>query len=90
MRRNPVLGLWWRWAVWMESFGGWKAWAVVIVIYFAFQAFRRTILIHFPPAVQTVVIVAWVAFAILTWVGPSILRRMIKSELKRVKLKPNF
>jgi tetratricopeptide (TPR) repeat protein len=90
MRRNPVLGLWWRWATWMESFGGWKAWVVVILIYFAFQVFRRTLLIHFPPLLQSVVIFAWFGFAVLTWVGPSILRWMINAELKRVRWKPDF
>jgi tetratricopeptide (TPR) repeat protein len=90
MRKNPVMGLWWRWATWMEKFGGWKAWAVVIAIYLAFQVFRRTVLIFFPPLIQGVVSIAWIAFAILTWVGPSILKRMIQSELKRVRLKPNF
>ena len=90
MRRNPVLGVWWLWATWMQRLGSRNSWIAVIGIYIAFQIFARTILKEMPETVQTVVIAAWVSFAVLTWIGPSILRWMINAEMKRVRLKPNF
>lgn len=89
-RQNPIMGLWWRWAIWMQGFGGWRAWAVVLLIYVAFQAFRATLLPAFPPVLQGVIMASWVGFAILTWVGPSIFRRMMARELKGVRLRPDF
>lgn len=89
-RENPIMGLWWRWAVWMQRFSGWKAWGVVILIYLAFQLFRATLLPLFGAALQGLVILAWFSFAVLTWVGPSIFRRMVRKELKKVSLRPDF
>ena len=89
-RQNPIMGLWWRWAVWMQKFGGWRAWVVVILIYLAFQLFRATLLPAFGEALQALVVLAWLGFAVLTWVGPSIFRRMVRKELKKVTLRPDF
>lgn len=89
-RQNPIMGLWWRWAVWMQKFGGWRAWVVVILIYLAFQLFRATLLPAFGEALQALVVLAWFGFAVLTWVGPSIFRRMVRKELKKVTLRPDF
>jgi tetratricopeptide (TPR) repeat protein len=89
-RENPIMGLWWRWAVWMQKFSGWKAWGVVILIYLAFQLFRATLLPAFGDALQGLVVLAWFSFAVLTWVGPTIFRRMVRKELKKVSLRPDF
>lgn len=90
MRRNPILGIWWRWAVFTSSMSTGMRWTTVIGLYIVWQLFARTILARMPSIVATPVIFAWLAFCILTWVGPTILDRMVKRELRKVHVKPTF
>ncbi len=90
-RRNPVMGIWWSWASFMASLSSpGMRWAFIIGLWIAWQIFRRTILADAPVAVQNGAIVLWLGFCVLTWVGPSIYKGMIKRELKAVELKPDF
>ena len=38
--------------------------------------------------VAVVFLLAWLVFCVLTWIGPTILNRMVKKELKTVQIKP--
>lgn len=90
MRRNPILGIWWRWAVFTSSMSTGMRWATVIGLYIVWQIFARTILARMPSIVSTPIIFAWLGFCVLTWVGPTILDRMVKRELRKVQVKPTF
>ncbi|MBK8458666.1 MAG: tetratricopeptide repeat protein [Phyllobacteriaceae bacterium] len=86
-RQNPVMGIWWRWASLMERLSMPQRWGVIIGLYFVWQVFRRALLTAFPPMVQLVASLAWFAFCVLTWVGPSLFRRAVARELAGVKIK---
>jgi Tfp pilus assembly protein PilF len=85
-RKNPVMGVWWRWAGLMESVGSGTRWGIVIGLYIAWLVLSKQVLTRLPDMVHTVVVVAWVSFCVLTWVGPWIFRRAIARELRAVKI----
>jgi tetratricopeptide (TPR) repeat protein len=85
--QNPVMGIWWRWASFMERLSSGQRWAFIIGLYFAWQAFSRTILRQAPPWAQMTAIALWLGFCVLTWVGPGIFRRAIARELAKVAVK---
>jgi Flp pilus assembly protein TadD len=89
-RRSLLMGLWWRWAIWLGRLRPMHRWAFVIGLYVVWQVFRRTLLLAFPPVVQTAAVVAWLAFCIYTWVAPVVFDRMLKRELAKVRLNPAF
>lgn len=90
-RRNPVMGIWWRWAIFMDRLGsGWARWGVVIGIWALWQVFRRTALADAPAWVQWTGLGLYFAFCLLTWFGPMIFNRMVRAELRKVQIKPGF
>jgi len=90
-RRNPVMGIWWYWSRFMGELGSTQArWGVIIGIWLLWQIFRRTALADAPSSVQIGATVVWLGFCVLTWVGPSIFKRMIRKELKQVELRNEF
>ncbi len=86
MRTNPILGLWWRYAVWIERFTNWQRWMFVIALYVAWRFFYASIVSVLGPAAIPFVLV-WVVFCVLTWIGPWLLSRMVDRELKAVRIK---
>jgi tetratricopeptide (TPR) repeat protein len=89
MRKNPILGIWWRYAAMMGRFTRKQQIFICIGIYFAWQFAYRGFLKNLPPPIPLVSALIWISFCILTWVGPGILRRMINKELKSIEIK-NF
>lgn len=87
MRTNPLMGLWWRYAVWMERFTTWQRWLVVIALYVVWRVFYGAAHAALGP-IAVVFLLVWLAFCVVTWVGPTILNRMVKRELKSVQIKP--
>jgi tetratricopeptide (TPR) repeat protein len=90
MRRNPILGVWWRWAAFTGQMSTAMRWGLVIGLYVVWQIFARTVLARMPGIIAAPIIFAWVGFCILTWIGPSILSMMVRREVKKVSIKPTF
>jgi tetratricopeptide (TPR) repeat protein len=84
------LGLWWRYATFMSRVGESRQ---ILLLTFAFGAYRA-----FDLACENlgwkltsdVVEVLWIAFAVYSWVGPALFRRMLQKEMKQVTLRPDF
>jgi Tfp pilus assembly protein PilF len=85
--KNPILGIWWRYAVWISRFGTKQMWMIIIGIYFAWQFLFRGFLKQLEQPIPTIAVILWVSFCLLTWIAPSILNRMIRKELDSVKIK---
>jgi tetratricopeptide (TPR) repeat protein len=82
MKTSPIMGLWWRYTVWMGKFTRAQRIAIVIGLLFAVRLVRA-VAGPFAPVILTI----WVLFCITTWIGPAIMRRMVERELKSVKIK---
>jgi hypothetical protein len=87
MRKNPILGIWWRYASMMGRFTRKQQIFICIALYLGWQFAYRGFIKGLPPPIPVIVAVSWIGFCILTWVGPSILNRMIRRELKSVRIK---
>lgn len=90
LRRNPIMGLWFQWALWMQRFDGKQKLLILVGLYVGFQVLYRVLLAGGPPLVRTIALSAWLGFVLLTWVAPYILARTIASETKSVDLDKGF
>lgn len=87
MRKNPLLGLWWRYAIWMERFTTLQRWLLVIGLYVAWRFLFASVAVVLGP-LAILLALAWLVFCVLTWIGPWLLNRMVRRELKSVEIKP--
>lgn len=87
MRKNPILGLWWRYAVAMGRFSFRMQIVIVIALYFGWRLLYGMVFKHLPEPLPLLIAGLWLGFCVLTWLGPSLLKRMVKRELKAVQLR---
>lgn len=87
MRKNPVLGLWWRYAVAMGRFSFRMQILIVVALYFGWRLLYGAVFAHLPQPLPAVLLALWLGFCVLTWLGPSLLKRMVRRELKAVRLR---
>ena len=89
-RQNPILGVWMRWQVWLETMHDGKrvAWLVGLLVgtRLLAQIFVDLGLPSLASAVRTV----WLAFVAYTWIGPVVFRRMLERELRDVELDDEY
>lgn len=90
LKQNPLMAIWWRWAMFMQRFDGKTRVFIILGLWLAYNVASRTVLRVAPGPVQIGAAIAWVGFCILTWVGPAILGRMVQKELESVRIKPDF
>lgn len=86
-RRNPVLGLWWRYSVWMGSFGDGR---IILVLLVAYALYRFAVITadHLgQPGLAGAVSFAWLAIVAYTWFGPALFERSLRKELAQVELR---
>jgi len=87
-RRNPLLGLWWRYSTWMGSLGEGRA---IVVLLVAYVAYRFAVItaqeVLEQPGIAALVSLGWLGIVAYTWFGPAIFYRSLKKELAGVELK---
>jgi tetratricopeptide (TPR) repeat protein len=86
-RQNPLTGLWWRYATWMEAIGTQRA---VLVLLCAFAAYRFGTLVLKDlgdAGTAGLIQIAWLGVCVYTWVGPTLFRKMLKKEMAMVQLR---
>jgi Tfp pilus assembly protein PilF len=89
-KRGWFMGVWWRWAMLMSRMSGFSRGVLIVGLLFGAQIFFRALKTVLPPPLLIGCLVLWVGFCILTWVGPSIYKRMLAKEMKKVQLRPDF
>ena len=87
MRRNPILGLGWRYAAWISKFTNRQIIMIIIGIWLIWQVVFRGLLKQLPAPIPVMSALAWFAFCVLTWVSPLILKHMVKKELESVRIR---
>ncbi len=90
IKKNPLMALWWGWAMFMQQFDGKTRVFILIGLWIGYNILARTVLRSAPPAIANGAAIFWVAFCLLTWIGPAVLGRMVARELEKVSLKPDF
>lgn len=89
-RQSPLLGLWWRYAMFMGSLGEGKGTLVLLGMFVVYRFATLAAKDLGQPTLSSFIQLAWLAFAVYTWVGPSLFQRMVRQELDTVRLDPRF
>lgn len=89
-RTNPLLGLWWRYNVWMNSVGSTRSIMVLLVAYLVFRVATMGFKDMGQAEIANYVQWAWFAIVIYTFVGPTLFIKSLKKELSEVKLSREF
>jgi Flp pilus assembly protein TadD len=89
-RRSWTLGLWWRWATWMETLGDGKGMLVLLGAYAGQRVATQAAEDLQQPGLATLINLVWLALVAYSWVGPSLFKRMLQRELEGVRLHENF
>ncbi|MBI1384468.1 MAG: tetratricopeptide repeat protein [Rhizobiales bacterium] len=90
MRESWLMGLWFRWNVWISRLGTERAVLVLLAAFVVYWVARLAIRdLGYPGAAQMLTY-AWLIFALYTWVGGAIRDRIVEKEVARVRLRPNF
>ncbi len=88
IKSNPLSGIWWRYAVWIERYSAGQRWAINMTILVAWFC-SLILLVFFGLGILVgPFILAYFGFRILNWICPWLLRRMVNKELKSVEVKP--
>jgi tetratricopeptide (TPR) repeat protein len=89
-RRNPFLGVWWRWSMFVGNRAESSKIAILLGSFVAVQL--AIILLYETGYEEAEMIVAqiWLAFCAYTWFAPSIFRWMLKREMKTVALRDDY
>jgi predicted Zn-dependent protease len=89
-RKNPFLGLWFRWNLWMSTLGDRRG---VIVLVAAFMIYRvlAAIAEDFDREdVAAAIRYLWLGLVAYTWVAPVVFRRMLEKEIARIQLHDDY
>ena len=89
-RRSLVLGLWWRYSVWMGSLGEGRS---VLVLLLAFVLYRFGVItaeVYGEKDVGELITLFWYCVVAYTWFGPALFYRSLKKELQSVRLDQDF
>jgi tetratricopeptide (TPR) repeat protein len=89
-RQSRLLGLWWRYAMFMGALGDTKG---TLVMLGAFVAYRFATLAARDlgqPNLASLIQLVWLGLAVYTWVGPALFQKMVRQELETVRLDARF
>lgn len=88
--RSWLLGLWWRYNVWMEAIGSTRS---ILVLLGAFVLYRVAVLVagdFSRPDLAAGISIGWLAVVVYTWAGPALFQRSLKKELADIRLSKGF
>jgi len=89
-RSNPLLGLWWRYQVFVGEPGSPRALTLLLGMFIAVRLAAIIADAHGAPGVSASFTYLWLAFCIYTWVAPSLFQKQIDKELEPVTLRKGF
>lgn len=89
-RQSPLLGLWWRYAMFMGSLGDGKGTLVLLSAFVAYRFATQAAKDLGQPGLADLIQLVWLGLAVYTWVGPALFQRMVRRELETVRLDPRF
>ncbi len=90
MRTNPLLGLWWRFAVWMGRFGNTNTLVVIIGSYVVYRLAAQLLDEAGHGGAATLLTILWLALCAYSWAAAGLFQKMLKKELESVRLRGDF
>ena len=89
-RESIFLGLWFRWNMWMSSFGGGASIAILVVAYLLYRILSAVLGDLDHDAAASFVNLGWLGVVAYTWIAPGVFSRMLARELEDVDLRDDF
>lgn len=89
-RSNLLLGIWWRYATWMQGLDSTRS---ILLLLGAFLVYRFAALATADAGWargSELVTWVWMGLCAYTWFAPELYRRMVARELQQVQLRPDF
>ena len=89
-RRNPFLGLWWRWNSWMTVLGAAEQMILLLATFVTYRVATLVFADTGQPGLARAVRFVWLGIVVYTWVSPLIFRRMLRRALASVRMRADF
>lgn len=89
-RKNPLIGLWWRWSMWMSSMGDARSTMILVAMFVVYRIAMLLADDFGHPELTVLIRRIWLAFVVYTWVAPSMWKRMLEKDIKPVKLDRDY
>ncbi len=89
-RRNPLLGLWWLYAVWITRIGRGLPFGMIIGSAIILRVFLFGIFMAYDSTLGRFVIVGWLIFVVYTWTAAGLFKRALRREIESVRLRIGF
>jgi hypothetical protein len=89
-RTSWFLGLWWRWSTWMNVLGDSREIMVLLGLFLLYRVANQLAHDLDRPGLASALNFVWLAFVAYTWVGPGMFRRMLRRELRDVRLDDEY
>lgn len=89
-RRNPFLGLWWRYSMWMSTIGDTRSIAVLVVAFIIYRLAATMADDFGHPELATIIRYVWLGLVAYTWIGPAVWSRMLEKDLAKVRLDDDY
>jgi tetratricopeptide (TPR) repeat protein len=86
-RTNPLLGLYWRYAVWIGRFSDSRTLIVIVGSYVAYRLLNQLLIDLGQGSAASLLSLAWLGFCAYTWFGAGIFQKMLDKELASVRLR---
>ena len=89
-RKNPVLGLWWRYNTWMSNVGSTRS---ILILLCAYIIYRLAAMIAGDvgrEGLSSIINIVWLGIVIYTFIGPAMFEKSLKKELADVRLREGF
>lgn len=89
-RKNPLMGLWWRYNVWMNDAGEVRS---ILILLVAFVIYRVvTMLLGDMNQKEAAVMIqyAWLGIVLYTFVAPTMFKKSLEKELAQVRLSSEY
>jgi hypothetical protein len=89
-RQSFLLGVWWRYSVWLSALAEGRIAAVLVVSFLAYRVATVFAQQHASKQIADLVNYAWYGMCAYSWFGPSLFQRSLRRELDQIKLRADF
>jgi tetratricopeptide (TPR) repeat protein len=89
-RKSPLLGIWWRYNLWMNSIGSTRSVLVLLLAYIVYRLLTMGFEDMGQESLAGLVQYVWIGLVIYTFVGPAMFKRTLEKELSDVELSKDF
>lgn len=89
-RKNPFLGLWFRWAMYMARIGGRGEIVVLLVLFLVYRLLSLIFEDLGMEGARAIAGYVWMGIVLYSWISPEVFQRMLQRELEQIRLDPKY